>query len=851
MRILWLLGLGFGCRNEIDKALEETTEASVLSDADGDGYSAEEDCNDSDASVFPGTEEICDGIDNNCDGVADEGVLTAYYADSDGDGFGSMLVMEEACELPVGYVANGSDCDDEDATVYPAAEEVCDGVDNDCDGSEDEDLGDFFYADVDGDGYGDLNNTTQSCELPAGYSLSSDDCDDQNSAIHPAAEEVCDGLDNNCNAIIDDDVVSGAPEWFRDTDGDGFGDPEMVSEACAQPEGFVADDRDCDDINSDVYPGAAEYCNGVDDDCDGSTDEDDALDTLTWYLDGDGDGAGDQTQTTQACTQPLGYLSDASDCDDNDDDVYPGAPENCNGVDDDCDGSIDEESSDLGVFYADLDGDGYGDASNTVTACAQPSGYVLNQSDCDDEDATVYPAGEEVCDGVDNDCDGAVDEQTASDALLWYEDNDGDGYGNLSSPMTACAQPSGYVADASDCNDNNDLIHVNGQEFCNGIDDNCDGVVDEDGYDGTLYYADSDNDGYGDGSQSLQYFDVVASIQVPHYMSLKGSIPQRLQHIAQITMAQTNKLDVHALICQGNSAVPFGNYRFPVFYWHDSTWFGLSRKPFAVFAHEQPDLRNWDHSALTRCAGAMYSSSWAVSTAIRDYPVASSKVHLVPFGANLPSQPTLTDLRKIRSQRKTLAQDQVCNLTFVAVNWKMKGLMVVLDLARWLENQGWTPRVSIIGCQPDIPLPTRLVRFAGFLDKSKPEDLRKLQQTLRESHFLIHPTSFECFGIAMVEAMSFGVPVIASNVMGIPTVVRSHHSGLLCPLERFVTQAGPFVLSLLRDWSRYIAVSHNAYHESLTRLSWSKSSAQVVDIVHNHLQTRQKSPPPISHSPKT
>jgi hypothetical protein len=161
----------------------------------------------------------------------------------------------------------------------------------------------------------------------------------------------------------------------------------------------------------------------VDDDCDGDTDEDDALDADTWYEDGDSDGYGDASSTTTACSQPSGYLVDATDCDDNDDDINPGADEYCNGEDDDCDGTTDEDDAlDADTWYIDSDGDGYGDSATSTASCDQPSGYEDDSDDCDDADGDINPGATEVCDGDDNDCDGTTDNG--------FTDTDGDGDAN-------------------------------------------------------------------------------------------------------------------------------------------------------------------------------------------------------------------------------------------------------------------------------------------------------------------------------------------------------------------------------------------------------------------------------------
>ena len=128
--------------------------------ADDDPYGAACDCDDELATVFAGAPEVCDGLDNDCDGVPDgpdaEGQST-FHPDFDGDGFGSNLSSKTACSIPLGYVEDGTDCDDADASINSLAEEICDGEDNDCDNQTDEDLPD---CDLD---TGDDSEFTQPC----------------------------------------------------------------------------------------------------------------------------------------------------------------------------------------------------------------------------------------------------------------------------------------------------------------------------------------------------------------------------------------------------------------------------------------------------------------------------------------------------------------------------------------------------------------------------------------------------------------------------------------------------------------------------------------------------------------
>jgi hypothetical protein len=464
------------------------------------------DCDDSDGDISPEEDEVCDGVDNNCDGVVDTDAVDqdTWYADADEDGFGDPDSGVEGCEQPDGYTADSQDCDDTDLTINPDADEVCDGVDNNCDGGVDDDAvdRDTWYADDDGDGFGDPESSTAACEQPEGYTADSQDCDDGDEDIHPAAEELCDGVDNNCDGEIDEDTAADASTWYADADEDGFGDADNAATACEAGDGYVADASDCDDSDAAINPDGEETCDGVDEDCDSLVDED-AADAATFYADSDEDGYGDPDVTLEACDPPDGYTTDSADCDDSLSAVYPGAEEICNALDDDCDADVDEEASDASAWYADSDEDGFGDSETTTTACDAPEGYIADASDCDDDAASTYPGAQELCDGVDSDCDAQVDED-AADASAFYADGDGDGYGDPDDTTAACDAPEGYTADSTDCDDDIAAIYPGAEEICNSLDDDCDTTIDEDATDAVTFYADGDSDGYGDPDSAAE-----------------------------------------------------------------------------------------------------------------------------------------------------------------------------------------------------------------------------------------------------------------------------------------------------------------------------------------------------------
>jgi hypothetical protein len=435
-------------------------------DIDGDGIAnANPDC------PVPEPADNCphapnaDQADLDDDGVGDE-------CDPDRDGDGD---------------PNDTDCAPDDATVGALAAETCNGLDDDCDGLVDEAdaIGcSAFHYDGDGDGYG---TTSQKCLCVAtGFfkALAKGDCDDTDAKVNPDATEACNGVDDDCDGVVDEPGAEGCKTFYRDLDSDGSGLPADSKCLCGPDSPYSAlVAGDCDDTDSLVHPEAPEKCNLKDDDCDGAVDEEGATGCTEFYRDADADGYGNPVATKCLCAATGEYTAKGGgDCDDGDPDVNPQGKESCNLKDDNCNGVADEDgAAGCETFYLDADRDGYGVATSGLCKCKPVAPYDATQiGDCNDASKGIHPDATEKCNGIDDNCDGIVDEADATGCFAYYLDSDGDGFGVTAQSRCLCEASGMYTAGlGGDCDDTVKTINPDAAEKCNLKDDDCDGNTDE------------------------------------------------------------------------------------------------------------------------------------------------------------------------------------------------------------------------------------------------------------------------------------------------------------------------------------------------------------------------------------
>ncbi|GAB3930549.1 glycosyltransferase family 4 protein [Larkinella terrae] len=303
------------------------------------------------------------------------------------------------------------------------------------------------------------------------------------------------------------------------------------------------------------------------------------------------------------------------------------------------------------------------------------------------------------------------------------------------------------------------------------------------------------------------------------------------RHYADQIKQRLKDVKTDVIFSPGSVPVSMVEDKRPIVFWTDATFNGMVDF-YPGFSHLTADSMKYGHSleqaALTKCSLAIYSSDWAAQTALQYYDIDPGKVKVVPFGANLDGDRSL-ELVKANLSRKS---GSVCKLLFLGVEWDRKGGDVAFAVTRRLNEMGVPAELLVAGCTPKIdgPMPG-YVKPLGFISKSTVAGIDTLQVLLATSHFLMLPTKADCAPMVFAEANSMGLPVITSNVGGIPTLIRDDLNGKMFGLDSAVDQYARFIADVHTDAKRYQELCLSSFNEYETRLNWNVAAQTVKGLL--------------------
>lgn len=308
--------------------------------------------------------------------------------------------------------------------------------------------------------------------------------------------------------------------------------------------------------------------------------------------------------------------------------------------------------------------------------------------------------------------------------------------------------------------------------------------------------------------------------------------PYMLKKIASQFNREVERVNPDAVILIHGHFLAYTTFKQPTVIIHDTT--------FAQIINYYPEFRrladrtiNQGNSmyqrSLERATAAVFSSSWAAQSAIADYNTEASKVYTIPFGANLSSIPQAEAAGRWIIDR---AQDEICRLLFLGIDWERKGGPEALRFVAELNRAGIKSSLTVVGCFPDIPADlTAYVNLVGFLRKDVAEEAEQLERLLITSTALLLPSLAECYGCVFCEANAYGLPALGRDTGGVSEIIKDGVNGLLMSDDESPEAFASRWASLWRDRPTYIAISEGARREFDERLNYDVFVDRIGEIL--------------------
>ena len=287
------------------------------------------------------------------------------------------------------------------------------------------------------------------------------------------------------------------------------------------------------------------------------------------------------------------------------------------------------------------------------------------------------------------------------------------------------------------------------------------------------------------------------------------------------------------VLCPENAApIAYLQCQQPMVLWIDTTLAAMiDFYPYLsnLCAETKRNIYALEKSTFEKCKLLIFSSEWAAKTAINIYGINPDKVKVVPWGGNIECDRTITDIQHIVESRAK----NPCKLLFIGTQWQRKGGNIALAVAKELNQMGLPTELTVVGCESSVidePLPS-FVKFLGFIDKFTQEGEQIINQLFTESHFLILPTQAETYGHVFCEANSFAVPCLATNVGGIPTIIKDGVNGKIFTLDASPLYYSKYIASLMNHYSSYKQIAMSSFKEYESQLNWAINTQIVQHLL--------------------